>query len=252
LKEAERVKDEFIGIAAHELRNPLASLKGYAQMLILQTARGRGPQLADWQTEALEAIDQATLRLVDLTEDLLDVTRLQAGRFELYFAPTNLVALTRRVVARYPVPTEYHTISVLAPPEHIITLVDPGRMEQVLNNLISNAIKYSPSGGDIEIRVHQEIETNSAMLSIHDCGIGIPAHQHARIFSRFVRADNARALGIRGTGLGLYLCREFIERQGGRIWFESVEGEGSTFFITLPLIVEAHVETDPMVEQLLD
>jgi two-component system phosphate regulon sensor histidine kinase PhoR len=252
LKEAERVKDEFIGIAAHELRNPLASLKGYAQMLILQTARGRGPQLADWQTEALEAIDQATLRLVDLTEDLLDVTRLQAGRVELYLAPTNLVALTRRVVARYPVPTEYHTISVFAPPEHIITLVDPGRMEQVLNNLISNAIKYNPSGGDIEIRVHQEIETNSAMLSIHDCGIGIPAHQQARIFSRFVRADNARALGIRGTGLGLYLCREFVERQGGRIWFESVEGEGSTFFITLPLIVEAHIETDSMVEQLLD
>jgi two-component system phosphate regulon sensor histidine kinase PhoR len=236
LKEAERIKDEFIGIAAHELRNPLAVLKGYAQMLVVQTARGRGPQLADWQTESIEAIDQATARLVDLTEDLLDVTRLQAGRFELHPAPTDLLALTERVVARLRVTSERHTISLHTPSEYIVSLVDASRMEQILNNLINNAIKYSPQGGNIEISVRPDTETNTAVVCVRDYGIGIPAHQQARIFSRFVRADNARALGIGGTGLGLYLCRELVERQGGRIWFESVEGQGSTFFVALPLV----------------
>ncbi len=100
LKEAERIKDEFISIAAHELRTPLAVLKGYAQMLILQTARGKGPELAEWQMESLQSIDQSTVRLVELTEDLLDVSRLQAGRLELHPQPLDLVALSRRVIMR--------------------------------------------------------------------------------------------------------------------------------------------------------
>ncbi len=112
LKEAERVKDEFIGIAAHELRSPLAVIKGFAQMLILQTNRGKGPPLAGWQTEAITDIDQATSRLVELTEDLLDVTRLQAGRLELQLEPTDLVALVKRIVARFKVTTEHHRITV--------------------------------------------------------------------------------------------------------------------------------------------
>src|SRR6185437_16542631 len=110
--EAERLKDEFIGIAAHELRTPVAVLKGYAQMLIRQTARGNGPELADWQMEALQNIDQATVRLVALTEDLLDVTRLQAGRLHLLCEPGDLIALVRRVVTRLQMTTEQHTLSL--------------------------------------------------------------------------------------------------------------------------------------------
>ena len=235
LKEAERLKDEFIGIAAHELRSPLAVVRGFAQMLIMQTKRGKGPELAEWQMEAIQDIDQATNRLVELTEDLLDVTRLQAGRLELHIEPTDLVALVQRIVARFRVTTEQHRISVNATPEHIVIMADPRRIEQVLSNLMNNAIKYSPGGGDIDISVREDQTDKAALLSVHDNGIGIPVQQQNRIFSRFVRADNAYAHNIGGTGLGLYLCRELVERHGGRIWFESVEGQGSTFFISLPL-----------------
>ena len=235
LKEAERLKDEFIGIAAHELRSPLAVVKGFAQTLILQTKRGKGPELADWQMEAIEDIDQATSRLVELTEDLLDVTRLQAGRLELHFEPTDLVALVQRTVARFRVTSEQHTITVNATPEHLVVMADHRRIEQVLSNLTNNAIKYSPDGGDIEISLQDDQKARAALLSVRDHGIGIPANQQGRIFSRFMRADNAHAYNIGGTGLGLYLCRELIERHGGRIWFESVEGQGSTFCVSLPL-----------------
>jgi signal transduction histidine kinase len=107
-------------------------------------------------------------------------------------------------------------------------------MEQVLSNLISNAIKYSPEGGPIEVTIAEDSERQEALLSVRDHGIGIPVQQ-AQIFHRFVQADNARVYGIEGTGLGLYLCRALVERHGGRIWCESVEGQGSIFFIRLPI-----------------
>src|SRR6266851_1402686 len=236
LKEAERLKDEFIGIAAHELRSPLAVVKGFAQTLIVQTSRGKGPELADWQMEAIQDIDQATSRLVELTEDLLDVTRLQAGRLELQFEPTDLVALVQRTLKRFRVTTEKHQITFKAAEENIVVMVDHRRIEQVVSNLISNAIKYCPDGGNIEIAVHEDESAKTALLCVRDYGIGIPAYQQGRIFSRFMRADNAHAHNIGGTGLGLYLCRELVERHDGRIWFESVEGQGSTFYVSLPLM----------------
>jgi signal transduction histidine kinase len=236
LKEAERLKDEFIGIAAHELRTPLAVVKGFSQTLIIQTAHGNGPELADWQTEAIQDIDQATTRLVELTEDLLDVTRLQAGRLQLQFEPTDLVALVQRIIKRFRVTTDQHQIAFETAEENIVVTIDPRRIEQVMSNLISNAIKYSPDGGKIEVTVLEDKKVNTALLCVRDYGIGIPAYQQGRIFSRFMRADNAHAHNIGGTGLGLYLCRELIERHNGRVWFESIEGQGSTFYVSLPLL----------------
>jgi signal transduction histidine kinase len=147
LKEAERLKDEFLSIAAHELRTPLAVLKGFAQTLLVQTARGKGPELADWQKESLQDIDQSTTRLVELIDDLLDVTRLQAGRLAFHRQPTDLVALARRVIAHMQMTTEEHEMMLSTSSEHLVVDVDPRRMEQVLSNLIGNAIKYSPQGG---------------------------------------------------------------------------------------------------------
>lgn len=243
LKEAERVKDEFIGIAAHELRTPLAVIKGFAQMLIMQTKRGKGPELADWQTEAIADIDSATSRLVELTEDLLDVTRLQAGRLELQLTPTDLVALVKRIVARFQVTAGNHHITVNSVQEHLVSNVDPHRIDQVFSNLINNAIKYSPDGGEISITLAEDEQ--NALFSIEDHGIGIPLQQHGRIFSRFMRADNTYMHDIKGTGLGLYLCRELVEHHGGRIWFKSVEGEGSTFYVSLPLYRKPSCSADP-------
>ena len=234
LKEAEYLNDEFISIAAHELRTPIAALQGFAQMLLVQNRRGRGVALADWQVESLEEIEQATLRLVELAEDLLDVTRLQAGRLILHREPTDLVALVQRMVSRMHMTMQQHQVIAATTQDHLVAEIDPGRMEQVLTNLLSNAIKYSPEGGSIEILLC-ESEAQGIVLSVHDHGIGIPAQQQAAIFGRFMRADNARACGIGGTGLGLYLSRELVALQGGRIWFESTEGQGSTFFVALPL-----------------
>lgn len=205
LKDAERLKDDFIGIAAHELRTPLAALKGYAQMLTRQAALGHGQELADWQTEAVEAIDIATSRLVELTDDLLDVTRLQGGRLELHSEPADLVALLQRVLSRLQVTTDKHTLTLSATPEHIVVTIDQQRIEQVISNLISNAIKYSPDGGTIEMTACEKPTSHQAFFSIRDHGIGIPQEQQGRIFGRFERADNARMYEIKGTGLGFYL-----------------------------------------------
>lgn len=236
LKEAEYFKDEFIGIAAHELRQPLAVLKGAVGTLLLQTARGHGPKLAEWQHEMLEDLDQATDRLVRLTDDLLDVSRLQAGQLLLQRASTDLVALSRRVVERFQKTTTRHQLAFHTNHPKLEATIDPRRMEQVLSNLLTNAIKYSPQGGPVHVTLEMSAERSEVEIRVQDSGMGIPLHQQTRIFGRFMRADNAQAAGISGTGLGLYLCHALIEQHAGRLWFESGEGEGTTFFLLIPLV----------------
>ncbi|MGO8949411.1 MAG: ATP-binding protein [Ktedonobacterales bacterium] len=273
LMEAERLKDEFVALAAHELRNPVASLLGYAEMLIQATeprpettARSAGdadtsdssesagiPAIPrEWQEEAATAVMEAGHRLAALTDDLLDTTRLQANRLELRPEPLEIGALVRRVVKRQRLATARHTIMTTLPEQSdpLLVEVDVQRLEQVLTNLLSNAIKYTPGGGVVEVEAMRYVNTESSAgdatgtptgtagewvrVAVHDHGMGIPADQFDRIFSRFGRASNAREHGISGTGLGLYLCRELIERHGGRIWFESGEVIGTTFTFELP------------------
>ncbi|BCL78636.1 histidine kinase [Ktedonobacteria bacterium brp13] len=236
LKEAEYLKDDFIGIAAHELRTPLAALQGFIELFQIQLTDQQNIALTAGQQESLQDIDQAMQRLVELTNDLLDVTRLQAGRLELRLEVTDLVALVKRVIRRYQMIADNHEFVLVAHAPFLIVSIDVMRIEQVLTNLLSNAVKYSPYGGEIHITLEEVSTTQQALLSMKDPGIGIPVLQQGRIFSRFTRADNAQANGIYGTGLGLYLSREFVERHGGSIWFQSRENQGSTFFITLPLI----------------
>src|SRR5271157_3297568 len=151
----------------------------------MQTLRGKGPALVEWQVKALQEIDQAVTRLDKVTEDLLDVTRLQAGRLVLYCEPTDLVALTRRMMKRLQMTTIQHQLSLHTALSYLVLHVDPGRIEQVLSNLIGNAIKYSPAGGTIEIILREDAEAHVAQLSIQDLGIGIPAGEQVHIFSRF-------------------------------------------------------------------
>jgi len=246
IKEAEYLKDEFLGIVAHELRTPLAVLKGFADMLQVQTERTRGPALTDWQKEALDEIKVGSTRLVKLTEDLLDVTRLQARRLILHRVPTNMVPFTQRVAMLLQRTTIRYKLEVHTTQPVLLAAIDPGRIEQILTNLIGNAIKYSPQGGSVTIALWEETATHMLGISVQDRGIGIPQHQHQQIFGRFMRADNTQAWGISGTGLGLYICHELAELHEGHLWFESEEGTGSTFFLTLPLFTDQeHSELSP-------
>lgn len=170
LKQAEYLKDEFIGVVAHELRNPLAALKGFANMLLYQTSRGRGAQLSQWQQEALEEIVQASSRLDKLTEDLLDVTRLQAGRLVLSRKPTDLVALTRHMLEQTQMSTQRHTLCLHTPLTSLMVELDGMRIEQVLRNLLGKAVKYNPLGGPIEVSLREEGESQVALLAIRDRG----------------------------------------------------------------------------------
>lgn len=235
LKKAEHLKDRFIGLVAHELRNPLAALKGFAQTLLRHSHGEKGATLVPWQRESLEEIDVATDRLNRLTEDLLDVVRLQAGRLQLYRESIDLVEITQHIITQMGQSSERHELTLITSIPHIQAQVDRGRIEQVLMNLITNAIKYSPEGGKVEVTLQVEKGQQVALISIRDYGIGIPQSEQAELFGRFVRASNGQTQGISGTGLGLYMCRELISQHGGDIWFESTEGVGSTFFLRLPL-----------------
>jgi signal transduction histidine kinase len=155
-----------------------------------------------------------------------------------------VIALARRVAAQQQATTR-HKIEVRTEHEQLMAEIDPGRIEQVLTNLVGNAIKYSPQGGPVIVTLWEESAARMVGISVQDHGIGIPGSQQAQIFGRFMRADNAVAWGISGTGLGLYLCRELVQRHGGRLWFESAEGAGSTFFLTLPTIADQGLDNAP-------
>ena len=152
----------------------------------------------------------------------------------------DLVALVRRVAKRLQVTTQRHEIVVATTVASIIAQLDVRRIEQVFTNLISNAIKYSPAGSEILVQVREDQSSGQAFVAVRDHGIGIPVDQHGRVFQRFGRADNARELGVEGTGLGLYLSREIVERHGGRIWFRSNVGRGTIFYISLRVVAGVH------------
>ncbi len=235
LKAAEQLKDDFISTASHELRNPMAALKGFANMLITQTKMGRGPDLAEWQWEAIVEIESASDRLVALTNDLVDVTNIQAARLTLHPAREDLVPLIHIIIGRMQMASASHSFVFQTSVDSAVLTLDVMRIEQVLLNLFSNAVKYSPGGGEVVVTLSREESTRQVTLQVRDSGIGIPADQQARIFQRFARASNVHDHHIQGTGLGLFLCRELIERHGGHIWFESVAEQGTTFFVELPM-----------------
>lgn len=236
LKEVERLKDDFIAVAAHELKNPVMEIKGNVDTLLVQSARGNGRPLDPWQSEMLESVAGGVAKLDQITRDLLDVSRIQAGLLELRREPHDLVALVRRVVKSRQSAAPNHIITFQTSNPHVVAEIDLRRIEQVTANLIGNAVKYSPDTNRIEVTVEER--ENEAHLVVTDHGIGIPRDQQPRVFERFVRAENARERHIEGHGLGLYLSRELVERHGGHIWFDSTPGVGTTFHVALPLFQE--------------
>jgi signal transduction histidine kinase len=226
LVELDRLKDEFIAVAAHELKTPVAIMKGYAQALL------RGVEEASPQRRRmLEAVDRGADRIGGVVDDLLDVSRLLAGSLELASERVDLRELAEEVVDRAAAGAPNHRVVLEAQP--VVVHGDRGRLEQVLANLLDNAIRYSPAGGDVEVRL--AVCGDEAVVAVRDYGIGIPQQKQGRIFQRFYRAHTRTPHDYGGLGVGLYISREIVRRHGGRMWFTSEEGKGSTFAFSLPL-----------------
>jgi PAS domain S-box-containing protein len=229
---AVRLRDEFLSVASHELRNPVAGMKGAAQLL--RRAEQRGQLDAVRLNRYVGMIEKTANRLAILTDDLLDVSRLQQGALPLRPQPTDLTVLLQSVVERLQEQNETHRLVLDLGAAPCVATVDPDRVEQVVDNLLSNAIKYTPDGGDIQVTLH--CDDKGVELRVRDAGIGLPKGSLERIFEPFGRAPNAVQRNIEGLGLGLYICRKIGEQHGGRLWAESEgEGLGTTMRLWLPV-----------------
>jgi signal transduction histidine kinase len=241
LVEANQVKDTFLSIASHELRTPLTTLKA-----LVQTTRRRLVITGAPEVTQLERMERAISRMELLVNDLVDASRIDSGKLAFRLDDGDLADLCRQVADEQQTATQRRIVLELA--EGPLPFVgDADRIGQVLANLLSNAIKFSPSDAPVRVRVRrQDAET---ILSIHDRGAGIPQEDLPHIFERFYQVSETRVrAGSRiGLGLGLFICHEIVQRHHGRIWAESAPGEGSTFYVALPLapIGEAAGVRDP-------
>lgn len=231
-EDAVRVRDAFFSIAAHELRTPLTTLLGRAQLL--QKWLGRGAGVDERSSRAIGIVVAQAQRLNRMIAALLDVSRIQSGRFSIDPARMNLCNLVRRVADETRPTLSSHTIELSGCDEPIYLLGDEVRLEQVFQNLVGNAVKYSPSGGTVYLDV--ALENGQALITVRDEGIGIPAEAQGQLFRRFYRADNAESQGISGLGIGLFVVNEIVELHGGSIGLESEVGQGSRFTVRLPVL----------------
>jgi PAS domain S-box-containing protein len=236
IKELERQKDEFLATVSHDLKNPLAGIKGWLQLLRRRARRLPDEERERWQQD-LGTVEATATRMAAIIDELLDLTHLQMGRpLELRRQPTDLVGLARRVAADQQQLAEAHTIRIESELPSLEGLWDQTRLERVVGNLVSNAVKYSPSSSEVTLGVAREETPDGtlAVLSVHDQGVGIPPEELPRVFERFYRASNV-ADRIAGTGIGLAGAKQLVEQHGGSIGVQSTSGEGSTFVVRLPL-----------------
>jgi PAS domain S-box-containing protein len=245
-KQMDRMKTEFISLASHQLRTPLSTISWYLEML---TAGDAGP-LNDEQLKFTQEAYIGSKRMVELVNALLNVARIEAGSFMIEPEPTDLVKITRSVLDEFKPLNDIKNLKVVLQKEELPEIpLDPDLIRIVIHNLLTNAIKYTPIDGAINVDIHsvaantevgvfmdKPIQTaeESILFSVSDTGFGIPQHEQSKIFTKLYRAENVTKTDIDGTGLGLYIVRHIIEEASGRLWFKSVENEGSTFYILLP------------------
>lgn len=234
-QEALHVRDAFLSIASHELKNPLTSLLGNAQLLHRRFVRSGNQSERDQNT--LAAIVAQADRLNKLITTLLDVSQMQPGQLRVERKLLDLCALVRRIAVDIQPTLAGHTLALSDPRVALTISGDPLRLEQVFQNLLQNAIKYSPKGGLIAVRV--EHQGQMACVAISDQGIGIPQEALPQLFQRFYRAANVEAEGVGGLGIGLYVVKEIVTLHGGTVDVASTEHQGSTFTVCLPLAIGA-------------
>lgn len=231
LKDNQKLRDEFVFVAAHELRAPVTAIKGYVSM-ILEGDYGR---LTPEMKKTLETTKGLNERLVRLVHDLLEVARSEAGRMEVKLTPVSILENINTVLKEYAgmAKEKNITMSYNKSKKDIKVMADPYKLKEVITNILSNAIKYTTQKGTIQ--VSHETKGNFLITHIKDQGIGISKQSLKKLFSKFYRVKTEKTKGIEGTGLGLFICKEIIERMGGKIWVTSEEGKGSKFSFSLKI-----------------
>jgi signal transduction histidine kinase len=231
LREVDRLKDELVAVVSHELRTPLTSVLGYLELL-----RGEADELTDEHRGFLDVIERSAKRLLTLVGDLLFVARVDAGGLELELQEVDLDVVVRECLeAQQPRAVNGGVeLALLAEPVLPIT-GDSARLGQLLDNLVSNGIKFCPMGGRVEVRLGRT--PDAVAIEVSDTGMGIPEHEQCRVFERFFRSTTATAAAVQGTGLGLTIAKAIVEAHCGTIGFVSQEGVGTTFRVELPLVV---------------
>jgi signal transduction histidine kinase len=217
-----------VSVVSHELKTPVALIKGYAETLRREDA--------DWDRETMQeslgVIAEEADHLTHLIDSLLEASRIQAGGLKLEPTDVHMPRLAERIVAGVQTQTRVHTFELDFPPDFPPVWGDPERLREVMSNLVSNAVKYSPDGGTVW--VGGRIDQTGATMYVADQGMGIPPEEQSRIFDRFHRVESGLHRSTEGTGLGLYLVKAIVEAHGGRVWVESAPGRGSIFIFTLP------------------
>lgn len=231
LQDASNLKDRFLSIASHELKTPITTIRGQAQLVLRRLSRQKElpPDMQDIR-KTLDKINEQTMRLTSLIDELMDVSSIRAGKMQLHRQQCDLVALCRDVIEDQHV-LSGRTIDLETSCEQISLYADRERLAQVLINLVSNALKYSPPESAVEVHVNRQ--EACVRLEVIDHGKGVPKDQREHIFETFYRTNDAQS-STKGLGLGLAITKDIVERHNGRIWCESTPGQGSTFVVELP------------------
>jgi K+-sensing histidine kinase KdpD len=229
IREADRLKSEFISSISHELRTPLGFITGYVTTLL----RSDVSHSEETTQEFLQIIKEESEKLQELVENLLDTSRVQAGSFAVEKRPIDIMELAQKVVEKAQLITDQHSFVLRF--DSLLPLIpgDSRRLEQVLHNLLDNATKYSPRGS--QITISGKLEDDHIQISVTDEGQGIPKAELTKIFDAFYRIPNPDALKVKGAGLGLTICKAIVDAHGGNIWAENAPNKGSVFYFTLPL-----------------
>jgi PAS domain S-box-containing protein len=238
----EKMKQEFVAMVSHDLRQPLTSLKGAVALVAITNQE----KLDQSSLETLEMAETEIDRLTKLVQDLLDLARIEAGHMQLYLAQIKIKTVIKRAVASVRTFADRNKVAIEADPTNIELEADPDRLVQVLVNLLTNAVKFSPQNSAITISVAED--SDCVQVTIKDHGRGIPESHRAAIFERFRQVEDADAQEKGGTGLGLSICKNIVEEHGGTIGVDSEEGKGSSFWFKLPKQHTAAVTAEATVQ----
>lgn len=236
-REVQKMKSEFVSIVSHQLRTPSSAVKWYIETLL---DNKKGNKINSWQVEHLQQAYQSNERMIALINDLLNVSRLESGRLKMNFTDVQIADICASVISEMENFARANNVGVVCNINAKTTplvMADAEKIRQVIQNIINNAIKYTRPGRQT-VQVNAKKEKKALKLWVKDRGMGVPKEQQKRMFERFFRAENAIISQTEGSGLGLYIAKQIVNLHHGDIWMESKEGEGSIFYITLPLAVK--------------